>query len=466
MNILSFLYGLLQEKEIILSDNLLSLLKDMNDVIANHLIELQGKSDMAYSFIDIADDGMVSYLPSNREKGLSDDEKWSKGRQKVKIGRFVRAVLEKENIKYTDYQIDLFVNKYLAIQRKNNNQYTFKLVSGNEIPKWYLQDNYHGNFEESHTLWNSCMRYDSCQTYFKVYERTPSIKLLILLDNTTQKLVGRALVWTKCEPLDGDVTNTFIFMDRIYCYKTYMEELFKNYAKENNWWWKEQQDSGAGTGITNGRIGKVRKFKVEISDLETGEDRPFMDTLKYYVPHEGILTNDGSYDSITEIWESTDGFYTTPMDEYDSDPWDDEDDYLNENISKFKYLKTFESFHEDEEEEEEEDDIYQIFNSIGKTMYVDVPKLTEYIKKIDNRVNNIHVSFYNSTFDDSVYLKLEFFDNGKKMQGEIVNIVYYNFIKDIKHEHIVYVQRIVNNSITGNLMLKFTFNIEEVKLIN
>lgn len=339
-NLINFLQGIVLEKEVILSSNIALLLKKIDDPIAKKLLELQGKGDIDNSYIDLDEEsGMVSYLSSNREKLLSDEEKWTVGRQKIKIGRLVKAVFKKENIDISEHQLEQFVSKYLALQTEDKSY--FKIVKGNNIAKWYLEDNYFGDNKDSYSLGNSCMRYEFCQRFFQVYTKSENVSLLVLLDKETDKEVGRALLWDNCIGTNNNVK--FTFMDRIYCYKTYMEDLFINYAESKGYWYKSFQGNDPLTPLRNNRSNRFMFFKVEIVNIDPNADLPYLDTLKFYCPDEDILTNDENYPGVTQVWDSVDGF-STPIDIYLNRFEDIEDDDYNEESpieEKLKYIKKF-----------------------------------------------------------------------------------------------------------------------------
>ena len=204
------------------------------------LTQINGKSDAVVdflrnmyslssdiSFIDITDkEDSVTVIPANRiYKTFKGEEKdiikrefdnylttekelggvhqfikgssgvWNNGRIEIKIGKLVKKL----NEKFTDKQIEEFVNKYKAIYRTRHN-ISLSLVSGEAIKHWYNQEKYaHTPDDKSKqglgTLGKSCMRYGS--DYFDIYAHNPEVcSMLILQPNEDKnKLIGRALVW-------------------------------------------------------------------------------------------------------------------------------------------------------------------------------------------------------------------------------------------------------------------------------
>lgn len=64
----------------------------------------------------------------------------------------------------------------------------FDIVEGEDIIHWY-----NGNYNEyGATLSNSCMRYDECGEYLRVYADT--CKMLVLFNKERDLICGRALL--------------------------------------------------------------------------------------------------------------------------------------------------------------------------------------------------------------------------------------------------------------------------------
>lgn len=213
--------------------------------------------------------------------------------QQIKIGRLTRNLLKFTNDKFSDKEIENFVNefksKYSFLQNAFRN---FHLVTGDDIRHWYLEDNYYG-FPEG-PLHKSCMRYLDCQEYFSIYVDNPEVCQLLILksDYDSSKITGRALVW-KLE--NGDY-----FMDRIYFSKDSEVNLFIEFAKSNGWVYKSSQ--GIGSVLLDGDIyTKVLKVKLINFDFE---EYPYVDTL-FYLHEDGTLTTKKS--SKFKELRSTDG---------------------------------------------------------------------------------------------------------------------------------------------------------------
>ena len=160
----------------------------------------------------------VSFLPGDKDPEYSSDGVWSrKNRQTGKPGKIFQKLLL---AKFKQVEWEVFVNRFKAEKCCS----IFELVEGEEIRFWYNDENY---YECLGTLGNSCMRYAECSDYFDIY--VENAKMLITKKNG--KLTGRALVWT--------MPDGTILMDRIYTCYDYLKDCFIEYAKENQWWIRE-----------------------------------------------------------------------------------------------------------------------------------------------------------------------------------------------------------------------------------
>ena len=156
----------------------------------------------------------LSYLPEGKEPIYSSGEVWSReNRQIMKPARLIQKLLVHE---FKCKEFEDFSNYLQGEILKSGD---FKIVSGDDIVKYYCEDNY---YEISGTLGNSCMRYSECRGYFDIYK--DHAKLLVYLRD--DKVMGRALLWE----IDG---NTY--MDRYYTCRDYLNSVFEEYAISNKW---------------------------------------------------------------------------------------------------------------------------------------------------------------------------------------------------------------------------------------
>ena len=218
--------------------------------------------------------------------------------QKTSIGRVARRMLEVAGKKFTDKELEDFVNEFkFRISIKKDRTQLFELVGGELIKFWYHHTRY--DYKKEGTLHGSCMRYNKCQNYFGIYTENPKVcKLLILKSpDNPELIIGRALVWT----LDNDE----VFMDRIYYSYESDVNLFKDYAIKNGWCYKQRQESSIHTTI-EWTPEKVRKGDLTVK-LEHSyfDDYPYMDTLKYLNERADTISNNDYRSDLT--LESTEG---------------------------------------------------------------------------------------------------------------------------------------------------------------
>jgi hypothetical protein len=174
---------------------------------------------------------------------------------------------------------------------------TFDLVKGDDIKKWYLDDNYETTKGD---LGGSCMRHDRCQNYFDIYTKNPEVVSMLICLGAKGTLIGRALIWNLADSNDPSQ-----LMDRIYFRDERVKEKFISYAEDNDMAYK------TGRGLTNivwhgERFKKSPKVKLDEWEFD---EYPYMDTFAKLDTEDGTLYNsedraDGFY-----ILTSTDGGY-------------------------------------------------------------------------------------------------------------------------------------------------------------
>lgn len=338
--------------------------KNISNKIATILLESEDSyTDLdVYTAIDITDkNDMISYIQVSRLerenptggtnihkipnvnlqaitlKSVSD-RIWGDGRTPYySIGRWVRHVftdVRKESISNTD--LENFVTAYKMVyglkdQKDDQEDDRLELVSGEEIRKWYLDDNYEKDCETT-DLGKSCMRYERCQEYFDIYVKNPEVcKLLILKSETeTDKICARALLWTIDNTSRG--YDNELYLDRIYFVDVDDVEYYYNWCKKN----------GVKLAYDNYRMGSEIKALKYFADVNLGEHEyktfPYIDTFGYYNPYEYMLTQeedresykvqqtDGTFIPLSErVYSEREGDY---INKEDAEWCDDVDDWL------------------------------------------------------------------------------------------------------------------------------------------
>lgn len=227
----------------------------------------------------------------------------NKQRGEIKISKLVNKILENDP-QFTEGEKEKFVN---LIKAKLSEEINFKIVSGDEISHYYKSSNY---AKETGTLGNSCMRRKSAEI-FDIYTKNPEkCSLLVMLD-TNEKVLGRALLWNidTCT-LDG-VTK---FMDRIYTANDYDLYKFQKWAKENGYAFKRKNTYTDLDGIIFNEETHTVEMTIKLNSIQY-DYFPYLDTFRLYDPSGFTLYNLGVEDDDSDyagyyILSSTDGSYT------------------------------------------------------------------------------------------------------------------------------------------------------------
>lgn len=279
--------------------------------IAQFLISAENSNQLVNKFtlIDVTDkNDTISLIQANRiirkfphltDGELTNDirydlnnEFWKSSlRTNIGVGKWTRRIIKDvyKTTGYNDVMLEKFVNAYkFTFDSVNKIGDRFEVVSGEDIKKWYLQDNYKLIKGQ---LGNSCMRQSSKQSFFEIYTKNPEVcRLLILKDESDDsKIMGRSLLW--------NLKNGKKYQDRIYMINDSDKLLFEKWADNNEY--LKYDDSFS-----------LDYLEVQLSDNEY-EKYPYMDTFIVYNPHTKILKAD------EDLWpgqgyiklQNTDGSY-------------------------------------------------------------------------------------------------------------------------------------------------------------
>jgi len=288
-----------------LSDVMVYILTLIDDPISSELIHLNSIKDFKnYTLVDTDfKDDYVTFVPGKilRDTVYNDFDDvslrrrfthrpltpsaiaWNKGRNPIRIGRLINSLFPN---KFTNSQIETFVNKFKAKNQRIENHF----VIYKNIPTAYDTYNYSSKYGEANQLWNSCMN-DADNGILDFYvHNDSSVECLVLLEDEVDiqtgeikpKIIARALIWKTDE---GE-----LFMDRVYFIHDKDYYKFIDYAKEKNVIYKSKNQSGAEIKFKKGGYEDWYEIKINIKyPIETYDMLPYMDTFCY--AHENHLMN-------------------------------------------------------------------------------------------------------------------------------------------------------------------------------
>jgi hypothetical protein len=265
-------------------------------------------------------DGPISIRrrsPLNGLGMLGQGNPYEKGRNPVKLGRFVNNILPSE---FTAKEVEDFVNKFKAALEQSGER--FIEVSGEEIGDYYDHKKYS---KMSGTLGSSCMA-KANKGIFQIYIDNPEVcSMLVLLEDDL--VIGRALIW-KLKTSDylkaGTGNSAEYFLDRQYTIKESDVEKFRTYANEKGWSYKTYNNHTNLGSVTYKDESKTTEMTVKVKKNDYIEF-PYVDTFRRYDPNTGILYNDnenGEESIGNYILASTSGGYEIVSDDVWSD-WHD-----------------------------------------------------------------------------------------------------------------------------------------------
>ena len=255
----------------------------------SHIVEEGNYVKRVENEIDV-----VSFLPKSKYEKVEDN--WNNGRVKIKIGRFIRKFLTEFSIKnwqVNDTLIERFVNLYKSYFSRDISK--LKIVEGDDIPKYYLEDNYHHiNGNRAGSLWNSCMRQRERNKFMKLYAVNPEKVKMLIFFSDDDKVRARALLWEDVRD-HKDSTKQYKFMDRIYYVYDHDINFFKDWAKENGYLCKWDQSAKTEMLFDEGIGEPVKKSLYVLLDKYNMSYYPYLDTFKNFNEDKGRFSNSQSY---------------------------------------------------------------------------------------------------------------------------------------------------------------------------
>lgn len=267
-----------------MNDRFIEVLEDMGTPTSKKLLKLNKRKRLKTIFTSIrALNKKPDVVKFNTPFGNKNNE--------IKVGRLVKKIFELNGVDFTNGEIEEFVSEYSSlIQQDKLVGLNFKIVEGEEIRRLYHYSQHH---EQSGTLGKSCMRHSLSTPLFDLYAKNPDhVKMLVLFNNVTNRVAGRAIIWEKCKiDHNGKMIWDGKFMDRIYTNDDKHISLFKNYAKSNNISLKYTQSYNSKKSmVVNGKGYSNCSARVEVERIT--DNRPWLDTFGGIRGDQNILYND------------------------------------------------------------------------------------------------------------------------------------------------------------------------------
>ena len=249
---------------------------------------------------------MCSYLPNGREHIINENGKWARnGRQDMKVAKMARNLMTELSIRQNGIEVTDFekftnlVKSYISVigdEDGEGKKIKFEVVNGSKIRDAYHEDNYSNILGTDTNLWNSCMRYDSCQDYLDIYVYNPDVVSLLVAYDSSNMVVGRALLWIL---EDGEKA-----MDTIYAHESLINS-FTQWANDNDYFYKSKQSCHHGQ--FDKHLTKDAFYNAIVVLKKYHFDQyPYMDTLSIL---EGNKLRNHEDGNDYKILKSTDGGY-------------------------------------------------------------------------------------------------------------------------------------------------------------
>lgn len=302
--------------KLIISEELIQILDEIKEKqeIAKDILSITIlKEDVDCNYLSTSTDvtGNISYLTQSKLSKLQEEDYWnSKYRFTVKPSKLVEKLLKGV---YTDHQKQEFSiaikNALLAKIEENNDEYKIVFVTGEDIRKYYLADNYSNDEYESKFsgsgLFTSCMRYNKCQKYFDIYVKNPSSVSMAVIFDKSNRIKMRAIIWK---------TKKQTYYDRVYSIN---DKIIK--------FTQYKLDKLGYINISHSNPIKPTRDLDVIINLEAADFDyyPYMDTLCHVDTSNKTLHSD-STNNTDDILDNYSGGENTTDEEYHDDDDDNE----------------------------------------------------------------------------------------------------------------------------------------------
>ena len=240
----------------------------------NACVEPTIKDDRNFT---ITNDGIMTFTPAGKPTIVNNEGNyWLNHRKElsnripIKVHKGIKKMFK--HIKFTDKWIEDIGNHIKSLYTFEG---SFKVVSGEQIRKYYHEDTYCTD-RPTGSLSGSCMKHDNCQDFFDMYVNTPEVQMLIAFKNESSNyIIGRALLWNNV--LNHHDDENIKCMDRIYGNEVTIN-AFKRWGTNNGYYVKTEQtyDNSKFTSPTGTVVDKLT-----VSVRNVGQQVPYMDSFRF-----------------------------------------------------------------------------------------------------------------------------------------------------------------------------------------
>jgi len=265
---------------------------ESGEIISKTTSEKTGKT---WCYVKFANgEGVYDETKLRKENVDLNKAMFDKSRQEIRIGRGIRLLLSANGITVKDIDIEKFVNDFRATVKVMNDIFSnFEIVDGEKLLYWYHRRNY---LEPNRgTLGSSCQAVGR-PDWLEIYIKNPETVKLVILKSPEHpdKILGRALLW--------NLEDGHKMMDYIYVSKDSDQKIFKDYAKHNGWYQRDEDYN-----IT---------YMARLTTRGEFDKYPSVDTMNNWNPETGQISNNDFPGSTDIVW-SNDG---------DGEDWNEDND--------------------------------------------------------------------------------------------------------------------------------------------
>lgn len=304
------------ESRLLFSKKFRNMLRNLDNNISKSILDAEGKNiDGDFTMIDIDQNSEDAFISFSTEKNIlsrvPDSDFYFKGyeytsipdnlfktggRNNMRIGKFTKKIVKNAS----DRDIEVFVNSIKSKLKLEG--YKISIIDGSDIAKYYKKSAC-VKTSVGGTLLHSCM-VDKDDSIFSIYTKNPEVCKMLIMTNTNDELVARALLWKvqidKKESMNMNsrnrnriadkidlIPNESWLMDRVYYTEDWMQNSFFNYCEDNKYTYRKQSHAYF---MYNSIEYYYLKFYVKVKKINYGSF-PYLDTFSFYDVKNAMLSN-------------------------------------------------------------------------------------------------------------------------------------------------------------------------------